>query len=213
MAENIKQRNNMVRRQVVARGIRDRQVIAAMKKVPRDAFVPEAERWRAYRDRPLSIGRGQTISQPYIVAFMVEALELRGGETVLEIGAGSGYAAAVLAEIAGEVFTLERIGLLAEKAAIALREAGYRNVYVKHADGSHGWPDAAPFDAVLVSACAATVPLPLRLQLKVGGRLVIPVGCAGHEQHLMRVRRISRRRFARETLEEVQFVPLVRARG
>ena len=134
-------RKRLVSEQVEARGVRDPLVLAAMRKVPRELFVPQRFKGEAYEDRPLSIGAGQTISQPYIVAFMVEALALRGGEKVLEIGAGSGYAAAILAEIAGEVFTIERIGQLAERAAASLADAGYHNVHVRHADGTEGWID------------------------------------------------------------------------
>src|SRR5688500_8863529 len=143
-------RKRLVSEQVEGRGVRDSLVLGAMRKVPRERFVPQSLKREAYEDRPLSIGAGQTISQPYIVAFMVEALALRGGEKVLEVGGGSGYAAAVLAEIAGEVFTIERIGQLAERAAGNLADAGYHNVHVRHADGTEGWKDQAPFDAILV---------------------------------------------------------------
>lgn len=202
-------RERLLTRHVLARGIRDPLVVAALKKVPREAFVPRGERRHAFEDRPLPIGGGQTISQPYIVAFMVEALELRGGEKVLEIGAGSGYAAALLAEIAGEVYAVERIGELAEKATLNLQKAGYPNVHVRHADGTEGWAGAAPFDAILVSANAPAVPENLKSQLKVGGRLVIPVGPSADAQDLRRVRRIDEHEFAEETLAEVRFVPLI----
>jgi protein-L-isoaspartate(D-aspartate) O-methyltransferase len=202
-------RDRLLTRHVLARGIRDPLVIAALKKVPREAFVPKGERRHAFEDRPLPIGGGQTISQPYIVAFMVEALELRGGEKVLEIGAGSGYAAAVLAEIAGEVYAVERIGELADKAALNLENAGYRNVHIRHADGTEGWPEAAAFDAILVSASAPAIPENFKSQLKVGGRLVIPVGASEDVQELRRVRRISQSEFADESIAEVRFVPLI----
>jgi protein-L-isoaspartate(D-aspartate) O-methyltransferase len=202
-------RERLLTRHVLARGIHDALVIAALKKVPREVFVPKGERRHAFEDRPLPIGGGQTISQPYIVAFMVEALELRGGEKVLEIGAGSGYAAALLAEIAGEVYAVERIGELAEKATLNLQKAGYPNVHVRHADGTEGWAGAAPFDAILVSANAPAVPENLKSQLKVGGRLVIPVGPSTDAQDLRRVRRIDEHEFAEETLAEVRFVPLI----
>ena len=202
-------RDRLLTRDVLARGIRDPLVIAALRKVPREAFVPKGERRHAFEDRPLPIGGGQTISQPYIVAFMVEALELRGGEKVLEIGAGSGYAAAVLAEIAGEVYAIERIGELAERATFNLQKAGYPNVHVRHADGTEGWAEAAPFDAILVSASAPAIPASLKAQLKVGGRLVVPVGPSADAQELRRVRRTSEREFAEETLAEVRFVPLI----
>lgn len=202
-------RDRLLTRHVLARGIRDSLVIAALKKVPRETFVPKGERRHAFEDRPLPIGGGQTISQPYIVAFMVEALELRGGEKVLEIGAGSGYAAAVVAEIAGEAYAIERIGELAEKATLNLQNAGYRNVHIRHADGTEGWPEAAPFDAILVSASAPAIPANLKRQLKVGGRLVIPVGPSADAQELRRVRRTSVREFTEEMLAEVRFVPLI----
>jgi protein-L-isoaspartate(D-aspartate) O-methyltransferase len=202
-------RERLLTRHVLARGIHDPLVIAAIKKVPREAFVPKGERRHAFDDRPLPIGGGQTISQPYIVAFMVEALELRGGEKVLEIGAGSGYAAAVVAEIAGEVYAIERIGELAEKAALNLQNAGYGNVHIRHADGTEGWSEAAPFDAILVSASAPAIPENLKSQLKVGGRLVIPVGPSADAQDLRRVRRIDEHTFADEIIAEVRFVPLI----
>ena len=199
----------MVARQVVSRGVRDPRVIAAIEEVPREIFVPDPSRGRAYQDRPLPIGCGQTISQPYMVAFMVEALELRGNDRVLEIGAGSGYAVAVLAEIVREVFAVERIQELVDKATITLREAGYGHVHIKHADGTEGWLDEAPFDAILVSASAKAIPAALKAQLQIGGRLVVPVGKPGKEQHLMRVRRLSEESFAEEDLGEVHFVPLI----
>jgi protein-L-isoaspartate(D-aspartate) O-methyltransferase len=142
---------------------------------------------------------------------MIEALELRRGERVLEVGAGSGYAAAVLAEIAGEVFAIERIGELARRAAGNLQAAGYRNVRVKHGDGTEGWAEAAPFDAILVSAGAESIPAALKAQLVIGGRLVIPVGLVGEEQQLVRVRRIGEREFVQEALADVRFVPLIAA--
>jgi len=157
---------------------------------------------------PLPIGSGQTISQPFIVAFMIEALVLEGGERVLEIGAGSGYAAAVLAEIAGEVYAIERIGQLAKNAAINLQNAGYHNVHIKHADGTLGWAEMAPFDAILVSASAPSVPAKLKAQLKIGGRLVMPVGSA-YAQQLVRIKRKSETAFAEEDLADVRFVPLI----
>ena len=147
-----------------------------MRTVPREAFLPQQLHEFAYEDWPLPIEEGQTISQPYIVAFMTEALALAGGEKVLEIGTGSGYAAAVLAEIAGEVYTVERIGQLAEKAASTLADLGYDNVHVLHGDGTKGWPDHAPYDGIIVAAGGPKIPDSLKEQLKIGGRLVIPVG-------------------------------------
>ena len=201
-------RRNMVTRDVVARGVSDRRVLEAIRKVPREVFVPGELRQHAYNDSPLPIGSGQTISQPFIVAFMIEALVLEGGERVLEIGAGSGYAAAVLAEIAGEVYAIERIGQLAKNAAINLQNAGYHNVHIKHADGTLGWAEMAPFDAILVSASAPSVPAKLKAQLKIGGRLVMPVGSA-YAQQLVRIKRKSETAFAEEDLADVRFVPLI----
>jgi len=206
-------RSAMVWRQVAARGVKDPRVLEAIQRVPRESFVPAELRERAYADSPLPIGSGQTISQPYIVALMIEALELEGGERVLEIGAGSGYAAAVLAEIAGEVYAIERIGQLAEKAAINLQDAGYRQVRVKHADGTLGWAEASPFDAILVSAGSPSVPPELKAQLKVGGRLVIPVGATAYAQELIRIRRKSKTKFEQEDLADVRFVPLIGKAG
>jgi protein-L-isoaspartate(D-aspartate) O-methyltransferase len=180
-----------------------------MQTVPREKFVPRRLRSRAYADAPLPISAGQTISQPYIVAFMVEALQLKGGERVLEIGAGSGYAAAVLAEIARDVYAVERIAELADKAAATLADAGYANVHMKHGDGTFGWPDAAPFDAILVSAGAPSVPPALNKQLKIGGRLVIPVGSTRFVQELIRITRRDETSFVAENLADVCFVPLI----
>jgi len=175
-ADPARAREEMVAAQIEARGVRDARTLAAMRKVPRHLFVPAALAGDAYADHPLPIGHGQTISQPYIVAFMTEALGLRGGETVLEVGTGSGYQAAVLAEIAARVDTIEIVAPLAEEARERLARLGYRNVEVRAGDGYQGWPDAAPFDAVMVTAAAPRVPEPLKQQLKDGGRLVIPVG-------------------------------------
>jgi protein-L-isoaspartate(D-aspartate) O-methyltransferase len=169
-------REEMVAAQIEARGVRDARTLAAMRKVPRHLFVPPDLAGVAYGDSPLPIGQGQTISQPYIVAFMTEALGLRGGETVLEVGTGSGYQAAVLAEIAARVYTIEIVAPLAEEARERLVRLGYRNVEVRAGDGYQGWPEKAPFDAVIVTAAAPRIPEPLKQQLKDGGRLVIPVG-------------------------------------
>jgi len=184
-------RKEMVERQIRARGVRDPLVLDAMGRVPREHFVPDHLKGQAYRDRPLPIDADQTISQPYIVAYMIEALALQGGERVLEIGAGSGYAAAVLAEIAGEVFTIERHGTLASKASAALQDAGYTNVHIFHGDGTRGWQDEAPFDAILVSAGAPFVPETLKSQLARGGRMVVPVGSDPRAQELVRATRDS----------------------
>jgi protein-L-isoaspartate(D-aspartate) O-methyltransferase len=214
MAKNEdKRRERFVREQIEARGVRDPLVLKAVRKVPRELFVPEHIRDEAYADSPLPIGGGQTISQPYIVAFMVEALALQGGEKVLEIGAGSGYAAAVLAEIAGEVFTVERIGQLAERAATNLADARYDNVHVRHADGTEGWSDHAPFDAILVSAGGPDIPKSLLHQLKIGARMVIPVGSDPRAQELIRVTRLDEDEYEREDIADVRFVPLIGKEG
>ena len=169
-------RDGMVDRQVAGRGVRSHLVLDAMRAVPRESFLPETQREFAYEDAPLPIAENQTISQPYIVALMTEALALKGGEEVLEIGTGSGYAAAVLSRIARNVYTVERIGQLAEKAAAVLAQLGYANVHVLHADGTRGWPEHGPYDAIVVAAGGPEVPESLKAQLKIGGRLVIPVG-------------------------------------
>ncbi len=184
-----------------------------MRSVRREQFIPKEVQADAYADTPLLIGSGQTISQPYIVAFMLEALALRGGEKVLEIGAGSGYAAAVLAQIAGQVYTIERIGQLAERAATNLDAAKCTNVHVRHADGTEGWLEEAPFDAILVSAGAPVVPKSLMHQLKVGGRMVIPVGGDQLSQELIRITRVEEGEFQREDIADVRFVPLIGKEG
>jgi len=203
------QRSAMVATQIAARGIRSPRVLDAMREVPREAFVPEYLRHSAYEDSPLPIGFGQTISQPHVVAFMIVALELSGGEKVLEIGTGSGYAAAVVAQIAGKVYTIERIRELADGARAALAGLGYDNVEVRHGDGTNGWPEEAPFDAVTVAAGAHEVPEALKQQLRTGGRLVIPVGRTAHLQQLVRITRLSADRFDQEGLVPVRFVPLI----
>ena len=213
MSDLAKLREDMVENQIAARGIRSAAVLGALRKVPREAFLPERLREFAYEDSPLPIAAEQTISQPYIVALMTDALDLAGGERVLEIGTGSGYAAAVLAEIAAEVYTVERIGELTEKAASTLAALGYRNVHVVHGDGTLGWAAAAPYDAIIVAAAGPEVPESLKQQLKVGGRLVIPVGSDPRAQELVRVTRTSNDEFKSEDLADVRFVPLVGKEG
>jgi protein-L-isoaspartate(D-aspartate) O-methyltransferase len=169
-------REKMVATQIKTRDVRDPRVLAAMLKVERHRFVPPELQKAAYQDQPLPIGEGQTISQPYIVAFMTELLEVAGEDKVLEIGTGSGYQAAVLAELAKEVYTIEIVPSLASSAEQRLREMGYRNVYVRAGDGYLGWPEAAPFDAIIITAAPDHIPEPLLAQLKEGGRMVVPVG-------------------------------------
>lgn len=206
-------REQMVATQVKARGVRDERVLSALRRVRREQFVPRKHQHLAYRDSPLPIEAEQTISQPYIVAFMIEALELDGGEKVLEIGAGSGYAAAILAEICREVYAIERIEELANTAAEHLANAGYANVTLRHADGTVGWASEAPFDAILVSAGAPMIPESLTSQLAIGGRLVVPVGITRRAQRLVRVTRQSENDFEREVLADVRFVPLIGEEG
>jgi len=195
----------MVAEQIEARGVRDARTLQAMRDVPRHLFVPEAQRPSAYEDHPLPIGHGQTISQPYIVAFMTEALGLQGGETVLEVGTGSGYQAAVLARIAARVHSIEIVEPLAAEARQRLAKLGYQNVEVRAGDGYLGWPEAAPFDGIMVTAAAPRVPEPLKEQLKDGGRLVIPVG--DELQELMVVTRHGSA-FEERRILPVRFVPM-----
>jgi protein-L-isoaspartate(D-aspartate) O-methyltransferase len=213
MADYSKLRKRMVEKQIAWRGVTSEVVLAAMRNVPRERFVPKGLRAFAYDDSPLLIGAGQTISQPFIVAYMVEALVLQGGEKVLEIGTGSGYAAAVLAEIAAEVYTIERIKELAERASAVLEELGYDNVHVRHGDGTVGWPAQAPFDAIVASAGGPEVPETLKHELKIGGRLVIPIGQSRSYQELVRVTRVAEEDFESEDLTPVRFVPLVGEEG
>lgn len=206
-------KERMLTEHLLARGIHDAAVVRAMREVPREAFLPpEMERF-AYDDGPLPIEEGQTISQPYIVAYMIEALELLGKERVLEIGTGSGYAAAVLSCCAAEVFTVERIPALAEHARGRLESLGYRNVKVHLGDGTLGWKEHAPYDAIVVTAGAPEVPAELQEQLATGGRLVIPVGMSQHLQNLVRVRRLPGDEFRQEELCAVRFVPLIGEQG
>ncbi len=202
-----KARERMVRTQIASRGIKDPRVLAAMLKVPRHLFVEEALKDQAYGDYPLPIGEGQTISQPYIVALMTEALELKGPEKVLEVGTGSGYQAAILAELAKWVYSIERYPSLAERAKRILERLGYRNVIIKVGDGTKGWPEVAPFDAIIVTAAGPKIPEPLLEQLAEGGRLVMPVGDEW-SQFLIKVTKKGGK-FLKENLGAVRFVKLV----
>lgn len=206
-------RREMVERQLVGRGIRGARVLAAFREVPREEFVAEHLRGSAYDDSPLPIEAGQTISQPYIVALTVEALGLRGGERVLEIGTGSGYAAAVLARIAERVYTVERLSELALAARARLERLGYDNVEVVCRDGTLGLPEHAPYEAIAVAAGGPKVPEALVDQLTIGGRMVIPVGPDERSQVLLRVTRTGRHELREESLGDVRFVPLVGVEG
>ncbi|MFH1006802.1 MAG: protein-L-isoaspartate(D-aspartate) O-methyltransferase [Candidatus Latescibacterota bacterium] len=198
-------REHMVQTQIIGRGVKDPLTIAAMKAVPRHRFVPESLRELAYSDQPLPLGLDQTISQPYIVAYMTEALALGGGEKVLEIGTGSGYQAAVLSEIADSVFSMEILKPLAERASKQLAELGYTKVCVLCGDGYQGWPDHAPFDAIIVTAAPDHIPQPLKDQLKMGGRLIIPVGA--DSQELVLITRTPSG-FKEKRILPVRFVPM-----
>jgi protein-L-isoaspartate(D-aspartate) O-methyltransferase len=207
------QRRRLVRGQLCGRGITDPAVVEAFSNVRREAFLPPEMAEFAYQDTPLPIEKGQTISQPYIVALMTEALELKPRDRVLEVGTGSGYAAAILGAIAREVYTVERHAELAEQAARRLQAEGFDNVFVFHGDGTLGWPDHAPYDAIVVAAGGPEVPQPLLDQLAIGGRLVIPVGEEKNLQKLIRVTRTATGGYQREDLGDVRFVPLIGAQG
>ena len=207
MPDFTKERAFMVEHHIASRGVRSALVLKAMGTVPREEFLPAHLRDSAYEDTPLPIGEGQPISQPYIVAFMVEALGLEGGEKVLEIGAGSGYAAAILSRIAGAVYTVERIDELLRNARRRFRKLGLGNIRSRHDDGRLGWPDEAPFDAIMVTAAGADLENALLDQLASGGVLVAPVGPPGR-QALLRVR-ATEQGWQRETLAAVSFVPLL----
>ncbi len=205
-------RRLMVERQIKGKGLTDPLVIAAMMRVPRHLFVEEALQSQAYGDSPLPIGERQTISQPYMVAAMTAAIELKGGEKVLEIGTGSGYQAAILSHIAGKVFTVERKPALARRARRILDQIGGSNVNIKVTDGTYGWEEEQPFDGILVTAGAPEVSKHYLKQLAIGGRLVIPVGTRGG-QVLKRIIRRGEERFEEESLLECHFVPLVGDHG
>jgi len=202
------QRQQMVDQQLKPRGIKDERVLAAMAKVPREQFVPAEQRADAYQDGPLPIGYDQTISQPYIVAFMTEQLRLKPSDRLLEIGSGSGYQAAVLAELVADVYTIEIIEPLAKTAQATLQRLGYKNVHLKVGDGYQGWPEEAPFDAIIVTCAPDKVPQPLVDQLKDGGRMVIPVG-ERFAQHLYLLENKNGQLKESATLP-VRFVPMIR---
>jgi protein-L-isoaspartate(D-aspartate) O-methyltransferase len=203
----VEERLSMVTTQIESRGIKDAQVLRAMKKVRRHMFVPENMRKFAYNDEPLPIGKGQTISQPYIVAYMTEVLQLAREDRVLEIGTGSGYQAAVLAEIVRDVFTVEIIDELSKKAQIALEEEGYTNIRFRVGDGAKGWEENAPYDAIMVTAAPTDIPTALQDQMTIGGRMIVPVGDAFQE--LILITR-EKRKIRKKTLLPVRFVPLVK---
>jgi len=206
-------RKQMIDQHLAARGLHDKSLLNAFNKVPREKFVSDDLAASAYQDSPLPIEAGQTISQPYIVALMTSKLELKPADRVLEIGTGSGYAAAILAELANEVYTVERHEILADIARARLKNLGYRNIQVLCGDGTLGWPEYAPFDAIVVTAGGPDVPETLKQQLTIGGRLVMPVGKSTYTQKLVRVRRISENQYTEEDLGGVRFVPLVGAEG
>lgn len=201
----------MVRSQIAGRGIRDERILDAMRSVPRHLFVPETSRHLAYHDGPLSIGRGQTISQPYIVAFMTQALELKGLERVLEVGTGSGYQAAILSQLVSHVYTIERIPELADRARDRLHQFGYGNIRVRVGDGTQGWPEHAPYEGIIVTAASPEIPEPLTDQLAEGGRLVAPIG-GSWSQSLVRVHKEDGC-LRRQELIMVAFVPLIGEHG
>lgn len=207
------ERERMVEEQLVRRGIADPRVLAAFAAVPRERFVTAEHQEEAYHDRPLPIGGGQTISQPYIVALTCEALRLTGVERVLDVGTGSGYAAAILGQLAREVHSLERLEPLAIAAEQRLRDLGCHNVQIRCGDGTLGWPEHAPFDAIAVAAGGPEIPQALLAQLAVGGRMVIPVGAKETSQVLLRVTRESTSEYRQEKLTDVRFVRLIGQQG
>ena len=200
------ERERMVQEQLMPRGVHDKRVLAAMSKVPREEFVPQDSRAASYTDQPLPIGYGQTISQPYIVAFMTEQLHPSSGDRVLEIGTGSGYQAAVLAELVAEVYSIEIIEPLAKSAEATLQRLGYKNVHVKVGDGYKGWPEHAPFDAITVTCAPDHVPQPLIDQLKEGGRMIIPVGSFGDQELYLLEKKNGQ--LERRAVLPVRFVPM-----
>ena len=208
-----KERQRMVANQLEKRGVRDPAVLAAMLEVPREVFVSDQHQDFAYDDGPLPILEGQTISQPYVVALMIEVLELKPDDRVLEIGTGSGYAAAVISRITADVYTVERIEDLVDYDQANLAVIGYDNVHVRHGDGTLGWPEHAPYDAIIAAAGGPKVPDPLKDQLAIGGRLVMPVGSAQRAQQLIKLTRLPDGTFKKQKFSHVRFVPLIGKQG
>lgn len=206
-------RQRMVEQQLAARGIRDRRVLDAMRQVPRELFIATELAAFAYQDSPVAIGERQTISQPYVVALMLEAAAITAQDKVLEIGAGSGYVAALIGHMARRVFAIERHATLAAQAARRLRQLGYDDAQILCADGTEGLASAAPFDVIIVSAGSSTIPEPLKQQLAIGGRLLIPVACDGYGQMLTKLTRQGEDAFESERLVPVSFVPLIGRHG
>ena len=207
-SERVEERGKMVARQIKARGVDDPNVLVSLRTVPRHSFVRHDDLRRAYSDQPLPIGKGQTISQPYIVGYMTDVLELGPESKVLEIGTGSGYQAAVAAEIAREVYTIEIIEALAEKAEERLKELGYGNVFAKAGDGYYGWEEKGPFDAIIITAAAGLMPPPLKEQLKAGGKMILPLGSPYGAQTLVLVTKDEKGRIRSRSLLPVRFVPM-----
>ncbi|HET6765975.1 MAG TPA: protein-L-isoaspartate(D-aspartate) O-methyltransferase [Chitinophagaceae bacterium] len=205
-----KEREAMVKTQIQARGVKDSATLTAMRKVQRHKFVAANQLSSAYNDGPLPIGYGQTISQPYIVAYMTEIINPKPGYTVLEVGTGSGYQAAVLGEIVRKVYTIEIIDKLGREASIRLKDLGYKNIEVKIADGYYGWKEHAPFDAIVVTAAAEYIPTPLKEQLKDGGRMIIPVGSPYMTQQLMLIEKTGNK-YRTTSMMPVRFVPFKRS--
>ena len=210
MQDYKKLREDMVRTQIENRGVKDSVTLAALRKVARHSFVPTDQVANAYEDRPLSIGYGQTISQPYIVGYMTEIIQPKAGQKVLEIGTGSGYQAAVLAEIVSKVYTIEIVEELGKQATTRLKNLNYKNIEVKIADGYHGWKEHAPFDAIVVTAAAEFIPPPLKEQLKDGGRMIIPVGSPYMTQQLMLIEKTGKS-YRTTSKMPVRFVPFKRS--
>ena len=210
MQDYTKLRDEMVKTQIENRGVKDSATLAALRKVPRHSFVPTDQVANAYEDRPLAIGYGQTISQPYIVGYMTEIIKPKAGQKVLEIGTGSGYQAAVLAEIVSKIYTIEIVEELGKQATTRLKNLGYKNIEVKTADGYHGWKEHAPFDAIVVTAAAEFIPPPLKEQLKDGGRMIIPVGSPYMTQQLMLIEKTGKT-YRTTSKMPVRFVPFKRS--